>query len=50
MLERVIAIVGSDKVSVRLSPAGQIQVLPDSNIIETYDYIVRKLNNYDIAF
>ncbi len=50
VLERVIAIVGSDKVSVRLSPAGQIQVLPDSNIIETYDYIVRKLNNYDIAF
>ncbi|MGF1880036.1 alkene reductase [Vibrio splendidus] len=50
VLERVIAAVGSSRVAVRLSPAGQIQVLPDSNVIETYDFIVNKLNDYDIAF
>lgn len=42
--------IGSDKVGIRLSPSGANQGMFDTNVVAVYEYIIEKLNHFDLAF
>jgi N-ethylmaleimide reductase len=52
VVEAVVAIWGSDRVGIRLSPvtpdAGNTP--PDSNVMATYGYLIRQLNKFNLAY
>ncbi|MEQ5843745.1 alkene reductase [Paraburkholderia acidicola] len=52
VVEAVVAIWGSDRVGIRLSPvtpdAGNTP--PDSNVMATYGYLIRQLNRFKLAY
>ncbi|KAK1942769.1 putative 12-oxophytodienoate reductase 4 [Phytophthora citrophthora] len=49
-LEAVLSSVDSSKVGIRLSPFGTAFGCTDSNPREIFDYVVKKLNDYDLAY
>ncbi|RLN96568.1 hypothetical protein BBJ28_00014361 [Nothophytophthora sp. Chile5] len=49
-LEAILSSVDSSKVAIRLSPFGTAFGCTDSNPRAVYDYVVDKLNNYDLAY
>ncbi|POM60787.1 12-oxophytodienoate reductase, partial [Phytophthora palmivora] len=49
-LEAILSSVDSSKVGIRLSPFGTAFGCTDSNPREIYDYVVKKLNDYDLAY
>ena len=42
--------IGSDRVGIRLSPSGANQGIFDSNVVEVYEYLINKLNDYKLAY
>jgi N-ethylmaleimide reductase len=50
VLEEVIGSVGADKTAIRLSPSGIKLDISDSQPVETFSYIIKKLNNYPLAY
>lgn len=42
--------IGSDRVGIRLSPSGANQGIWDSNVVEVYEYLIDKLNDYNMAY
>lgn len=50
VLEGILSVVDSSKVGIRLSPFGVTFGCTDSNPLETYSYVVNKLNDYDLAY
>jgi len=42
--------IGSDRVGIRLSPSGANQGIFDSNVVEVYEYLIDKLNDYNLAY
>ncbi len=42
--------IGSDRVGIRLSPSGANQGIWDSNVVEVYEYLIDKLNDYNLAY
>lgn len=50
VVESVIAVFGSDRVGVRVSPIFDGFSMSDSNPTETYNYVVDMLNNYNLAY
>ncbi|OWZ11311.1 12-oxophytodienoate reductase [Phytophthora megakarya] len=49
-LEAILTTVDSSKVGIRLSPFGTAFGCTDSNPREIFDYVVKKLNDYDLAY
>lgn len=49
-IEAILSSVDSSKVGIRLSPFGTAFGCTDSNPREIYDYVVKKLNDYDLAY
>ncbi|GMF10267.1 unnamed protein product [Phytophthora lilii] len=49
-IEAILSSVDSSKVGIRLSPFGTAFGCTDSNPREIYDYVVNKLNGYDLAY
>uniref|UniRef100_H3H151 NADH:flavin oxidoreductase/NADH oxidase N-terminal domain-containing protein n=1 Tax=Phytophthora ramorum TaxID=164328 RepID=H3H151_PHYRM len=50
VIEAILSSVDSSKVGIRLSPFGTAFGCADSNPREIYDYVVEKLNDYDLAY
>lgn len=50
VLEGVLSVVDSSKVGIRLSPFGVTFGCTDSNPLETYSYVIKKLNDYNLAY
>lgn len=50
VLEAVLEIWPAQKVGIRLSPGGTFSDMSDSNTRETFDYIINKLNDYQLAY
>ncbi len=42
--------IGSDRVGVKLTPSRQAQNIEDENARETYEYLLTKLNDYNLAY
>ena len=42
--------IGSDSVGIRLSPSGANNNMFDSNVVELYDYLIDKLNFFNLAY
>ncbi|KAG6623670.1 putative 12-oxophytodienoate reductase [Phytophthora cinnamomi] len=49
-IEAILSSVDSNKVGIRLSPFGTAFGCTDSNPREIYDYVVNRLNDYDLAY
>ncbi|ETL97420.1 hypothetical protein L917_05276 [Phytophthora nicotianae] len=49
-LEGILSVTDSSKVAIRLSPYGVTFGCTDSNPMATYGYVIRKLNDYDLAY
>ncbi|KAG6976644.1 hypothetical protein JG688_00001158, partial [Phytophthora aleatoria] len=49
-IEAILPSVDSNKVGIRLSPYGTAFGCTDSNPREFYDYVVKRLNDYDLAY
>ncbi|RLN86549.1 hypothetical protein BBJ28_00001502 [Nothophytophthora sp. Chile5] len=49
-LEGILSVADSSKVAIRLSPYGITFACTDSDPLATYGYVVKKLNNYDLAY
>ncbi|KAG3077769.1 putative 12-oxophytodienoate reductase 4 [Phytophthora idaei] len=49
-IEAILSSVDSNKVGIRLSPYGSAFDCTDSNPREIYDYVVKRLNDYDLAY
>ena len=50
VVEEVSKVIGSEKTGVRLSPSGIFKDMFDSNPVELYEYIITKLNDYNLAY
>lgn len=50
ILEETVSAVGSDRVGIRLSPSGLINGAFDSNVVDTFSYVIEKLNDYNLAY
>jgi len=50
MLDGILSVVDSSKVGIRLSPFGVTFGCTDSNPLETYSYVINKLNDYNLAY
>lgn len=50
MLESILSVVDSSKVGIRLSPFGVTFGCTDSSPLETYSYVIKKLNDYNLAY
>lgn len=50
IVEACCSAIGSDSVGVRLSPSGANQGMFDSNVVAVYEYLIEKLNVYNLAF
>lgn len=42
--------IGSDRVGIRLSPSGANQGIWDSNVVAVFEYLIDKLNDYNMAY
>jgi N-ethylmaleimide reductase len=42
--------IGADKVGLRLSPSGANQGMFDSDVVKLYEYLIQKLNNYNLIY
>jgi N-ethylmaleimide reductase len=42
--------IGSDRVGIRLSPSGSNQGMFDSNVVELYEYLIQKLNDFNLVY
>ncbi|KAG6950090.1 hypothetical protein JG687_00014456 [Phytophthora cactorum] len=49
-IEGILSVADSSKVAIRLSPYGITFACTDSNPLATYGYVIRKLNDYDLAY
>ncbi|KAG2529252.1 hypothetical protein JM18_002896 [Phytophthora kernoviae] len=49
-LEGILSVADSSKVAIRLSPYGITFGCTDSDPLATYGYVIRKLNDYDLAY
>ncbi|KAG7377474.1 12-oxophytodienoate reductase 1 [Phytophthora pseudosyringae] len=49
-IDAILSSVDSSKLGIRLSPFGTAFGCTDSNPREIYDYVVKKLNDYDLAY
>lgn len=50
VVEAVTDAIGEEKTGIRFSPVGRSQGISDSNPKETYSYLLKQLNKYDLAF
>lgn len=50
IMDGICAAVGSDRVGIRLSPVTQFNDISDANAQETFEYVVKGLNHYKLAF
>jgi len=50
VLEAVISVWGSEKVGIRLAPSGTRFGMNDSDPVGLFGYVVRKLNDYNLAY
>lgn len=48
--EAVVSVWGSDRVGVRLSPASTFNDVSDSNPVETFSYVAKALNQFNLAY
>lgn len=48
--EAVVNVWGSDRVGVRLSPAGTFNSISDSNPVATFSYVANALNQFNLAY
>jgi len=42
--------IGSERVGIRLSPSGANQGMFDTNVVAVYEYLIKKLNHFELAF
>lgn len=50
ILDAVIPVWGADKVGIRLSPTGTFNDIEDSHPLETFGYVIDRLNEYNLAY
>lgn len=50
VVEAVANKIGSKKVGIKLSPSGTFNSMHDSTSIETFSYLINKLNDYDLSY
>jgi N-ethylmaleimide reductase len=50
VLAAICAVIGNDRVGLRLSPVTPFNDIADANPQETFDYVVGELNRFDLAF
>ena len=50
VLTAICAVIGNDRVGLRLSPVTPFNDIADANPQETFDYVVGELNRFDLAF
>ncbi|NOX45903.1 MAG: alkene reductase [Chlorobi bacterium] len=50
VVDAVCKAIGPEKTGIRLSPSGIFKDMFDSNPVELYEYVIDKLNQYDLAY
>lgn len=50
VVEAILEIWSADKVGIRLSPTGAFNDMQDSNPLDTFGYVIEKLNGYNLAY
>jgi N-ethylmaleimide reductase len=50
VVEACCSAIGSDRIGIRLSPSGSNQGMFDSNVVGLYEYLIQKLNDFDLAY
>jgi N-ethylmaleimide reductase len=50
ILESCCLAIGSERVGIRLSPSGSNQGMFDSNVVKLYEYLIQKLNDFNLAY
>jgi N-ethylmaleimide reductase len=50
VLDAVLEVWPEHRVGIRLSPGGTFSAMSDSNTLETFNYIITQLNNYQLAY
>lgn len=50
ILEACCSSIGSDRVGIRLSPSGSNQGMFDSNVVQLYEYLIQRLNDFNLAY
>ena len=50
ILDAVTGEIGKEKTGLRLSPGGNFNDMKETDSAELYDYVVKKLNEYDLAY
>ena len=50
VVEAIVDRIGNKKVGIKLSPSGTFNSMYDSTSIETFSYLINKLNEYDLSY
>lgn len=50
VVEAVTSAIGSERTGLRLSPGGEFNDIKEDDVEQLYDYVVRKLNEYNLAY
>ncbi len=50
VVEKISKEIGSGKVGIRISPTNKVWGIKDSDYLKTFSYLVKQLNDYDLAY